>query len=83
MQLKPLGTNKTEIEFHNQFGQRVRVLFSYQTPVAASILKEDGQHYYTTEEHYSRTTTKHIKSWLPVEDASEEPQAFFDELAAH
>jgi len=80
MNLKPLGTNKTELEFNDVNGVRIRVLFSYQTPVAYSALKEDGQHYYRTSQYYSRTTNKHIKSWLPFEDALEVEQSQIDDV---
>jgi len=80
MNLKQIGSNKTEVEFQNGNDERVRGLFSYSTPVAASILKSDGQHYYKTAEYYSRTTSKHISSWMPVADAEIEPQEFFDGL---
>ena len=79
MNLKPLGANKTELTL-NRNGQRVRVLFSYETPVAADVLTSCGMEYYRTGEYYSRTTTKHIKSWLPFADAEVKPQTFFDEL---
>ena len=82
MNLKSLGANKTQVEFTNKEDQRVRVLFSYQTPVAAAILKADGQHFYKTEQYYSRTTSKHINSWMPADDAEAMPQEFFDELVA-
>lgn len=80
MNLKQLGSNKTELTLTNKEGQRVRVLFSYQTPVAANILTSCGTEFYRTEEHYSNTTTKHIKTWLPFADADVKPQSFFDEL---
>lgn len=79
MNLKPLGVNKTELTLERN-GQRVRVLFSYETPVAADVLTSCGMEYYITDQYYSRTTTKHIKSWLPVADAEKKPQTFFDEL---
>lgn len=82
MNLKPIAANKTELTLTNKEGQRVRVLFSYETPVAADILTSCGMEYYITEEYYSRTTTKHIKSWLPVDQAEKKPQAFFDGLVA-
>lgn len=82
MNLKPLGANKTELTITNKDGERVRVLFSYQTPVAASILKADGQHFFRTAEYYSRTTAKHIKSWLPFDDAEVTEAEFFTRLVA-
>lgn len=79
MNLKPLGANKTELTLEKD-GQRVRVLFSYQTPVAADILTAEGMEYYIIDQKYSNTTTKHIKSWLPIDQAEERPQEFFKGL---
>lgn len=79
MNLKPLGANKTELTIMKN-GQRVRVLFSYETPVAADVLTSCGMEYYITDQKYSNTTTKHIRSWCPFRDAEKKPQAFFDEL---
>lgn len=82
MNLKPLGANKTELTLTNASGQRVRVLFSYETPVAADILTESGTEFYITDQYYSRTTTKHIKSWCPVADAEKKSPEFFTGLVA-
>lgn len=70
MNIKPIGSNKTELRLDNG----TTVLFSYETPVAAWI---NGQ-YYKTEQKWSRTTSKHINAWahLPVT----KPQSFFNEL---
>ena len=70
MQLKPLGSNKTELTI----SPRIQVLFSYETPVAAWI---DGQ-FFKTDIKWSKTTSKHINSWahLPIE----KPQEFFNGL---
>lgn len=76
MNLKPLGTNKTELRLN----ETTRVLFSYETPVAYTKLTECGMKYYMTNEYYSRTTTKHIKSWMPLEDAESVNQSVIDEL---
>jgi hypothetical protein len=78
MNLKPLGTNKTEVTIENKNGNRVRVLFSYETPVAFDELTETGLHYYKTETYYSRTTSKHIGSWLPKDQAVTLTQEQFD-----
>lgn len=82
MQVKPLGTNKTEIRLPD-IGYTVdrRVLFSYETPVAYAETGPEGRKYFVTDRYYSRTTTRHIKSWLPIDSAMEEPQDFFDALA--
>jgi hypothetical protein len=47
----------TEIELSNG----TTVLVSYSTPVAAFV---PGRGYVQSEEHYSRTTTKHIRDFL-------------------
>ena len=71
MNLKPLGTNKTELNLKEHGGHYgVRILFSYETPVAYSILTEQGRSFYRTEKRWSNTTTRHIKSWLPYDDAT-------------
>jgi hypothetical protein len=55
MKLKPLVTNKTELQLEDR-----AVLFSYQTPVAVLVY---GVGLFVTETKYSRTTTKHISQW--------------------
>lgn len=79
MNLKPLATNKTELTLE-QDGQRIRVLFSYQTPVAYEVLTPEGMMRYVTNQYYSPTTTKHIKSWIPLEDAIEVDQSEIDNI---
>ena len=71
LKLKILGSNQTEISMESG----IEVLFSFSTPVAAFI---PGRGYVKTATSYSRTTSKHIKSWTNTEDT--EPQAFFDTL---
>ncbi len=56
MNIKQIGNNQTELHLNNG----TVILFSYQTPVAASTA--DG--WLRTAQHYSRTTTKHINQWL-------------------
>ena len=80
MNLKPLGSNKTQLTLEKN-GNTTEILFSYQTPVAARVIYECGASWYVTEEYYSRTTSKHINSWVPKGFAEKRPQAFFDELA--
>ena len=58
MQLKPLGSNQTELRLTNG----TTVLFSYETPVAC-YSNDDGK-YYRTNKQWSRTTSKHINKWL-------------------
>lgn len=76
MNLKPLGMNKTEVELEPDH----RILFSYRTPVAETYLSPEGMIYRITEKKWSRTTSKHISSWLPVDQAEEMPQEYFDNL---
>lgn len=65
MNLKPLGANKTELTI-NEKDVVIKVLFSYETPVAYSKeYKDGGAIYRRTKQFYSKTTTRHINSWLP------------------
>ena len=75
MKLKPIGSNKTELETEN-----MTVFFSYSTPVAC--LDRDTGEYYRTREKHSATTTKHINSWLAGVVATPLPQTFFDSIKA-
>ena len=75
MKLKPIGSNKAELETDN-----MTVLFSYSTPVAC--LDRDTGEYYRTQEKHSSTTTKHINSWLAGVVATPLPQTFFDSIKA-
>lgn len=59
-----------------------RVLFSYETPVAA--VNRDG--YFRTEEFFSVTTSQHINKWfrwvnLEPTEATYQPQAWFGKFA--
>lgn len=79
----PLGTNKTELRLDDKDGcgvHDVRVLFSYQTPVAYSCVTAEGKLFFRTNEWYSMTTTRHIKSWLPYDDAEEVDQYIIDDV---
>lgn len=76
MNLRPIGANKTELDL----GNGRRVLVSYSTAVAERVITECGAVFYVTEEFHSRTTSKHIKSWCPVDDAVTQPQSYFDNL---
>jgi hypothetical protein len=57
MRLKPLGNNQNELRLHNN----TRILFSFETPVAAWT---QAHGYMRTNVVYSRTTTRHITTWL-------------------
>lgn len=87
MNLKPLGANKTELRLGDVVccGQEMhdlRVLFSYETPVAYYFTSPEGRLYFKTKQHYSRTTTKHINSWLPVDQAEEVEQYVIDDVVS-
>lgn len=56
MKLYNIGSNQTETTTEN-----ARILFSYNTPVAAYIY---GRGYIRTAEYHSRTTSKHINAWI-------------------
>lgn len=56
-----------------------RILFSYETPVAAEI----GAVFYYTEKKWSNTTSKCIaefKADIDPDTAESKPQDFFDQL---
>lgn len=73
LHISPIGANQTELSFNG-----AKVLFSYQTPVAAWI---NGQ-YYKTDKKWSVTTSKHINKWVDVTWCDTKPQSFFDGLIA-
>ena len=73
MKLKSIASNTTELTFNNG----VTILFSYETPVAG--YDNDGA--FRTDEHYSRTTTKHINSYFGGKGIGREvPQNYIDSL---
>ena len=74
MNLKPLGSNQTEVET-----EKATILFSYRTPVAACM--KDGSGFFKTSKKWSVTTSRHINQWLEGAKAKEAPQSFFDSLA--
>lgn len=74
MNLKRIRPNMTEIRTSG--GDML--LVSYETPVA--LLDKDG-HFYVTEKRWSPTTTRHVRTWLPLQVTgipSQRPQSFFD-----
>ena len=75
MNLKPLGANKTELHLDNG----AVIFFSYKTPVAAQ--KSEGG-FIRTNEHYSRTTSKHITQWLDGANATGVDQDILDNLVS-
>lgn len=73
MKLRMIGTNQSVLEFKDG----TRILFSYETPVAAFIPNEG---YRQTREHISRTSLKHAQKWIgrePVLLVSQEEIAQF------
>lgn len=72
MEVKALGSNQTLIVKSDK-----EILVSYETPVAAFI---QGRGYFCTEKYFSKTTSKHINSWLSGAKAQIKPQEFFDNL---
>ena len=50
------GAHETLLEFDND----MQILFSYSTPVAGFI---PGHGYFSVEEHYSKTTTRHVNKY--------------------
>ena len=71
MNIKPLGSNQTELEIKG-----ARVLFSYSTPVACESVGKR----YRTDKKWSQTTSRHINAWLGGAEAEEVPQEFFENL---
>ena len=79
MILNPLQANMTELST-----EKMTVLFSYKTPVAAMVDEGLGYRFYRTEKRWSNTTSRHIKQWLGIygKVAGEKPQEYFDNLIA-
>lgn len=69
LSINVLGSNQTELTANG-----VKVLFSYNTPVAAWI---NGQ-FYKTNKRWSVTTSKHVNKWTHL--AVDKEQSFFDGL---
>lgn len=74
MNLKPLGSNQTEVET-----EKATILFSYMTPVAACM--KDGSGFIRTEKYWSVTTSRHINQWLQGANARKVDQSVLDSLA--
>lgn len=70
MKLIPLASNMTELELTDG----TRVLFSYQTPVAA----QTHEGCFKTDKKWSATTTRHINKWTAT--TKTKPQEYFDGL---
>ena len=73
MKLQPIAPNCTQISK----GDGTRILFSYESPVAAFI---PGRGYVRTDKKWSNTTSKHINKWLGKVTAQLIPQSELDAL---
>ncbi|WP_429498807.1 hypothetical protein ACQUFY_05775 [Robbsia andropogonis] len=60
MKLRVIGTNQQVLEFKDG----TRILFSYESPVAAFVPNEG---YEKTERFISRTSEKHAAKWIGKE----------------
>jgi hypothetical protein len=77
MKLNIIAPNQTEVHLNEKLAdssKKAVFFFSYSTPVAAKI----GTKYYKTEDKFSRTTTRHINSWLEDVKHEVKPQAWFE-----
>jgi hypothetical protein len=74
MELKPIKANMTELTLNTG----VKILFSYQTPVAAYSASSGW--FTKTSKFWSKTTSRHINQWLNGNEAVLNPQEFFDNL---
>ena len=72
LELRQVGNNMVEVE-----KEKARVLFSYNTPVAAYVR---GVGYIRTEEYFSSTTSRHITKWLAGASAKAVPQSEINDL---
>ena len=83
MKLNPIKANMTELTVEREccsVTSVYKILFSYETPVAYTVNTPSGRLWFRTKEHYSRTTTKHINSWLPKDLAEEVEQYVIDDV---
>lgn len=72
MDLRPIATNQTEVEYPNG----TLVFYSYRTAVA---MRAANGTWYRDATKYSKTTTRHVNAWLPS-NAVEVPRERFLEL---
>ena len=75
MKIKQLGSNQVELVIPG----KARVLFSYNTPVAAFI---EGRGWVKTNRFYSVTTSKHINKYLQGLEYETVEQSELDELVS-
>lgn len=72
MKLVKTGTNTTELVFDGN----MRILFSYDTPVAG----RDSKGWFRTTERFSQTTTKHVNSYTKGLNVREVDQEYINSL---
>jgi hypothetical protein len=75
LKLKVPGPNQTVL-----LSDRVAIFFSYETPVAYQRL--DSGEIFTTDKTFSRTTTRHINTWLAERPATVVSQAEIENLSS-
>jgi len=63
-----------------QPNKSLKVLFSYQTPVACQWTNGDVYEYFQTSKKWSKTTSRHINKWLNNNPAKFQDQEYFDNL---
>lgn len=76
MKLTIVGSNMSVLTLHDG----TQVLFSYRTPVAAS-LPNNG--YIVTTDKYSKTTSRHINKWLDGIKAAPCSQEYLNEIVTN
>ena len=67
MDLRTLGPNQRELTLRDG----TKILFSYDTPVAAYI---PGRGFVRTDAYYSKTSTRHVNQWLEARTAHNAPR---------
>ena len=72
LSIRPLGNNQTVLTVGLN-----EIFFSYQTPVAGFV---SGEGYFATSEKFSKTTTRHINSYLDGAEAKEMEQSQIETL---
>ena len=80
MKLTVIGSNQTQLELN-----KTKILFSYQTPVAAlnltpEFFEEHGASMIKTSTKHSRTTQRHINQWCGTSDVLEVEQNVLDSI---
>ena len=76
MKLRRIGYNQTVVEYNNGS----EVFFSYDTPVAARL---QDYEYLSTQDFYSKTTTRHINKYLDGVNAKKVTQQTINNLVGN